>query len=162
MSRPSSPQHCILYAEDDENDVFFLRRAFSTVGIEQLLRVVKDGQTAIGYLDGEGIYSDRQTYPLPSIVLLDLQMPGCGGMDVLRWIRATDALRGVVVIIFTSSHHPRDILTAYELGANSFVLKPVSVSDRAQFARELKAWWLHRNQVPIQWTPRQSGAANRG
>jgi CheY-like chemotaxis protein len=141
-------QRCILYVEDDDNDVFFLRLAFSTAGIVDSLHVVRDGQEAVEYLEGAGVYADRKTYPLPSLVLLDLQLPLRDGMEVLKWIRTTHALKGLVVIMFTSSHHPRDLDTAYELGVNSFVVKPMTISDRAQFARELKAWWLQRNQLP--------------
>jgi len=141
-------QRCILYVEDDDNDVFFLRLAFSAAGIVDLLQVVKDGQEAVEYLDGGGIYADRRIYPPPSLVLLDLQLPLRDGMEVLKWIRTTQALKGLVVIMFTSSHHPRDVDTAYELGVNSFVVKPMTIADRAQFARELKAWWLQRNQLP--------------
>lgn len=155
MARAQKQEQCILYVEDDDNDVFFLRLAFNTAGIGTLLRVVKDGQAAIDYLDGIGIYADRTSYPLPTLVLLDLQMPLCGGMDVLRWIRATDDLKALVVIMFTSSHHPRDIDTAYGLGVNSFVVKPVTLSDRAEFARELKAWWLNRNQIPTRCSPHE-------
>jgi len=118
MAGAQKKQQCILYVEDDDNDVFFLRLAFSTAGIGTLLRIVKDGQTAIEYLDGEGIYADRTSYPMPTLVLLDLQLPLCSGMDVLRWIRATDGLKALVVIMFTSSHHPRDIDTAYGLGGS--------------------------------------------
>jgi CheY-like chemotaxis protein len=85
-------------------------------------------------------------YPLPSIVLLDLQLPFRDGIEVLSWIRSSPALQGMVVIMFTSSHHPRDVDMAYRLGVNSFVVKPVSISDRNAFARELKSWWLERNQ----------------
>lgn len=145
---PAQTPQCILYVEDDPNDIFFLRLAFSAAGIHDLLHVVKDGQEAVDYLDGEGVYADRTIHPLPSLVLLDLQLPLRDGMGVLKWIRATHEFRAMVVIMFTSSHHPRDIDSAYELGVNSFVVKPMTISDRAEFARELKAWWLQRNQLP--------------
>ena len=139
---------CILYVEDDANDVFFLRHAFRAAGVDVAVRVVNDGQEAMDYLAGWGIYADRVLFPFPTLVLLDLQLPLHNGMEVLEWIRTVVGLKRLVVIMFTSSYHPRDAQQAYELGVNSFIVKPVSIDDRTQFARELKAWWLCRNCVP--------------
>lgn len=77
----------ILYADDDENDVFFLKRAFADAGITNVIEAVADGQQAIDYLAGQGRYSDRARYPLPCLVMLDIQLPRKSGMEVLRWLR---------------------------------------------------------------------------
>jgi CheY-like chemotaxis protein len=136
----------ILYAEDDENDVFFLRYAFREAGIHEPIQIVRDGQEAIDYLAGQGAFNDRKKFPLPCLVLLDLKLPRVDGMEVLAWIRSQRALRSLVVIMFTSSHHPLDIDRAYELGVNSFVVKPTTVEERLHFARYLNGWWLQQNQ----------------
>jgi CheY-like chemotaxis protein len=146
--KSESQQRCILYAEDDVNDVFLLHHAFHEARIQETLRVVNDGQAAIDYLSGAGPYTDRTRFPFPMMVLLDLQLPLRTGLEVLQWIRSVSSLRRLVVIMFTSSRHPSDITRAYDLGVNSFISKPVSVGDRVEFARELKEWWLARNQVP--------------
>ena len=146
--KPESEQRCILYAEDDANDVFLLHHAFHEARIQEALRVVNDGQAAIDYLSGSGPYADHTRFPFPMMVLLDLQLPLRNGLEVLQWIRSVISLRRLVVIMFTSSRHPSDISRAYDLGVNSFISKPVSVGDRVEFARELKEWWLCRNQAP--------------
>jgi CheY-like chemotaxis protein len=146
--KSESQQRCILYAEDDANDVFLLHHAFQEARIQEVLRVVNDGQAAIDYLGGSGPYGDRARYPFPMLVLLDLQLPLRNGLEVLQWIRSVISLRRLVVIMFTSSRHHSDITRAYDLGVNSFISKPVSVGDRVEFARELKGWWLTRNQAP--------------
>lgn len=143
---PDPQQHCILYAEDDANDVFLLHHAFQEARLEETLRVVHDGKAAMDYLWGAGPYADRASFPFPSLVLLDLQLPLCTGLEVLQWIRSSVRLRRLTVIMFTSSTHPTDIARAYDLGVNSFISKPTSLGDRLEFARELKAWWLVRNQ----------------
>jgi CheY-like chemotaxis protein len=136
----------VLYVEDDENDVFFMQDAFREVGITEPLQVVRDGQEAIDYLAGTAPFEDRERYPLPCVVLLDLQLPRKDGLVVLDWIRSQSSLRGLIVIMFSSSAHPRDIDRAYELGVNSFVVKPVSVQKRMEITKLLKDWWLGCNE----------------
>ena len=145
---PDLQEQCILYAEDDANDVFLLHHAFQEARIQEVLKVVNDGQAAIDYLSGSGPYADRARFPFPTMLLLDLQLPLRNGLEVLQWIRGVISIRRLVVIMFTSSRHPSDISRAYDLGVNSFISKPVSVGDRVQFARELREWWLCRNQSP--------------
>jgi CheY-like chemotaxis protein len=138
---------CILYAEDDENDQLFLQDAFEQAGISNPLRMVADGQEAIDYLTGTGPYADRQAYPLPGMIWLDLKMPRKSGLQVLEWIRSQAAFKTLIVIVFTSSHQPKDIERAYELGANSFVVKPVGTRQRIEMAQRFKGWWLDYNQL---------------
>ncbi len=136
----------ILYVEDDENDVFLLQLAFQQAGITEHVEVVHTGQAAIDYLQGSGVYEEREKYPLPDLVLLDLKLPGVSGLEVLGWIRARPDLRSIVVIVLSSSSRPEDVGRAYELGANSYVLKPVDVPERLQMAKLLQGWWLELNQ----------------
>ncbi len=136
----------ILYVEDDENDVFLLQLALQQAGITEHVEVVHTGQAAIDYLQGNGVYEEREKYPLPDLVLLDLKLPGVSGLEVLGWIRARPDLRSIVVIVLSSSSRPEDVGRAYELGANSYVLKPVDVPERLQMAKLLQGWWLELNQ----------------
>jgi len=138
----------VLLAEDDENDVSFLKRAFGHAEITNPLHVASDGQVAIDYLSGAGEFSDRNAYPLPGLLLLDLKMPRKTGMDVLRWIRSQANLRSLPVIMLTSSVHPQEIAAAYETGANAFVTKPSGTPERTELARLIKGFWLSFNQLP--------------
>ena len=133
---------CVLLAEDDENDVLFLQRAFRQAAITTPLQVTRDGQEVIDYLAGSGRYTDREQYPLPCLVMLDLKMPRKNGMEALEWIRGQEALQALPVIIFSSSVHPEEIDKAYRLGANAFLTKPSGVKERVEMARRIKTSWL--------------------
>ena len=136
----------ILLVEDDENDVFFFKRAMKLAGILNPLHVAPDGRQAIDYLKGTGAYADRTEFPLPSLVLLDLKLPHVMGLDVLKWIRAQPGLQSVIVIVFTSSKLAPDIDTAYRLGANSYVAKPSSPGSLQAMLLVIKQYWLDLNE----------------
>ena len=138
----------ILLVEDDQNDVFFLRYAFETAGIDNPLQVVTDGQQAINYLSGTGKFADRQRYPLPCLMLLDLKLPGKMGTDVLRWIRSQPHLANLLVVVLTSSSELNDIDRAYECGAQSYLVKPLSLEKRLDMAKAIKSYWLDLNEFP--------------
>ncbi len=138
----------LLIAEDDENDVFFLQRAFEAAEVKNPLRIVRDGQEAIDYLSGAGGFADRAKFPLPYLFLLDLKMPRKTGMDVLEWLSEQPELRCLPVVVFSSSAHRKDIARAYELGANGFVVKPSSMIKRAELAKAMGMFWLEFNEVP--------------
>jgi DNA-binding response OmpR family regulator len=139
---------CILQVEDEANDVFLLQRAFTQAGIANPVRVASDGQMAIDYLSGLGAFANRAKHPLPGLVLLDLKLPRQSGRDVLQWIRSQPGLNRIVVIVFTSAQYVGDVSLAYELGANSFIVKPIDFSQYLEIARLLKGWWLRYNQFP--------------
>jgi CheY-like chemotaxis protein len=141
-------EYCILQVEDDPNDVFFLEHAFRAAGITLPLQVVNDGQEAIDYLSGEGKFADRDQYPLPRLMLLDLKMPRKSGLEVLQWMREHPALQCLPVVVFSSSYQPADIDRAYQLGANSFVVKPSCLEKRVELARSIKSFWLLYNESP--------------
>lgn len=141
---------CILQVEDEANDVFLLQRAFLQAGVANPVQVATDGQMAIDYLSGRGRFADRAKHPLPGLILLDLKLPRRSGRDVLEWIRAEPRLYKTVVIIFTSAQYVGDVSLAYELGANSFIIKPFDFSAYVEIARLLKGWWLRYNQFPPQ------------
>jgi CheY-like chemotaxis protein len=141
---PNNPP--ILYAEDDEHDVFFLQHAFKTVGVTNPLHVVRDGREAIQYLSGAVRTSECSGHPLPRLIILDLKMPRITGIEVLSWLRRDSHLPPLPVIILSSSALPNDIERALALGANAFVVKPSSVEDRACLAECIKHFWLHFNE----------------
>jgi CheY-like chemotaxis protein len=141
--------YSFLVAEDDENDVFFLQRAFQQAKVENPLNVVRDGQEAIEYLSGEGKFSDRTLYPLPHLLILDIKMPRKTGLDVLDWLREQPELRCVPVVVLSSSAHRTDIERAYELGANAFVVKPASLERRVELAKLIGAFWVGFNEGPL-------------
>lgn len=141
-------QLALLLAEDDENDVFLLRRALSEANIDNPLFVARDGQEAIDYLAGAGKFADREQHPLPCLFILDLKMPRKTGMEVLQWLRQQPALHALPVLILSSSAQRHDIDRAYALGANAFVVKPGGVQERAALAKVIKEFWLNFNQPP--------------
>ncbi|MDF3057137.1 MAG: putative response regulator, CheY [Rariglobus sp.] len=138
-SRPS-----VLYVEDEEDDIFFMRNAFKRLGIEDRFHAVMDGDRAISYLAGHEDYADRERHPLPSFVLLDLNLPILSGFEVLEWLRAQPQFQSLPVIIFSSSGRTEDRQRAENLGATEYVLKPASGAQFLVMARQLKESWLGR------------------
>ena len=136
----------ILLVEDDDNDVFFMKRAMKLAGISNPLHVASDGRQAIQYLGGSGEHSNRAKFPLPCLVLLDLKLPHVMGLDVLKWIREQPELKNVIVLVFTSSKLPPDISRAYALGANSYLVKPSSSAELPNMVGMIKRYWLDLNQ----------------
>src|SRR5213592_3516692 len=110
----------VLLVEDDLNDIFIVKRAFKTANIPTPLQVVTDGQEAISYLRGDGKYADRDAFPLPRLMVMDIRMPRRTGFEVLEWVKNSDRpLRRIPIVIVSSSENPADINRAYELGANA-------------------------------------------
>jgi CheY-like chemotaxis protein len=139
--------HTVLLVEDDENDVFFMQRAFREAGIITPLSVASDGREAIDYMCGNGEFTDRQKWPLPCLVLLDLKLPYVLGLDVLKWIRSQPEFKSVVVIVLTSSRQDADIEKAYSLGANSYLVKPPDVHQLIAMVKKIKEYWIEMNQI---------------
>jgi CheY-like chemotaxis protein len=139
----------ILLVEDNEDDVFLMTRALKNALVDLPLQVAPDGQQALDYLAGIGPYADRVTYPKPAITFLDIKLPQVSGLEVLRWMREHSDWRRSVVIILTSSNHPDDVRQAYDLGANSYVVKPASFQQLVEFAKGFKSYWLACNRPPI-------------
>jgi CheY-like chemotaxis protein len=137
----------ILQVEDDPNDVFFLLKAMKKAGVTSPIQVAQDGQQAIDYLQGAGKFADREKFPLPCLVLLDLKLPYVMGLDVLKWIRQESGLQ-LVVVLLTASSDDADIATAYRLGANGFLVKPSEASKFADMVKAIKDFWLTHNTLP--------------
>jgi CheY-like chemotaxis protein len=144
--RPAEDQ-TILVAEDQEDDALLLRLAFRKAASKSMLKFVPDGLAALAYLQGEGEYADRNEYPFPGFLLLDLKMPRMGGLEVLELIRQDAHLKKLVVVIFTSSDQERDIDRALELGANSYLIKPSHLDDLTSLVRRLEDYWLSLNRT---------------
>jgi CheY-like chemotaxis protein len=138
----------ILLAEDDPNDVTLLQRAFQKAGLRDNLKVVRDGEQAIDYLIGKGPYSNRDRYPLPFLLLLDLKMPGTDGFEVLQWVRAEAELKRLLIVVLTSSNLQADVDRAYELGANSYLVKPVEFDEMVNMIQRFEAYWSEINRMP--------------
>ena len=141
-------RQAILIADDSDEDAFILERAFRKTGCDAPLRFVKDGQEAMDYLAGEGKFSDRNTHPLPRLMILDLKMPKVDGFDVLDWMQKQPTLKLLPVAVFSSSNEDRDVDRAYALGANSYVVKPGSFGGTLALVETLKAYWLELNRPP--------------
>ena len=131
--------------EDNEDDVFFMKRALSGAGVVNPLQVVEDGQEAIDYLSGIGKFEDRIAHPLPVVVFLDLKLPVRMGIEVLAWIKNHPQLANLVVVVLTSSNEPSDLKQAYSLGANSYVVKPPTAAQLLDLAKSFKWYWLEFN-----------------
>src|SRR5215472_16822833 len=112
-----SAKSVILLAEDRDDDIELIRRAFKEGQIDNQLFIVKNGEEALSYLKGEAKYQVRDEYPLPDLLLLDLKMPRMDGFDVLRWVRLQPGFSSLLVVVLTSSEEIRDVNKAYQLGA---------------------------------------------
>lgn len=143
-----SDQALFLLVEDADTDAILIRRAFAKGNIINPLQVVTNGVDAISYLKGEGLYANRAEYPLPELVLLDLKLPGIDGFQVLRWIRQQPSLKALRVVVLTSSDRIQDVNLAYQLGANSFLVKPVDFERFVEISQALKGYWLWLSRAP--------------
>src|ERR1043166_4922601 len=138
----------VLLVEDDPNDVALTQRAFARAGFANPLQIVNDGEQAIDYLPGGPPYADRQRHPWPILVLLDLKLPRRSGFEVLAWLRGTQNLRRVPVLILTSSQHSPDVDRAYDAGANSYLVKPVAFEGLLSLVRTLGLYWIMTTEGP--------------
>ena len=130
----------VLIVDDSENDTRLMHTVFERAGFVQPLRFARDGEAAIGYLRGDGAYADRKQFPLPTVVLLDLNMPRINGFEVLDWIRQQPALKRLRVYIMSASSRAEDIQRVYDLGANSYLVKPGTLDGLMHLAKTLIAW----------------------
>jgi CheY-like chemotaxis protein len=129
----------ILHVEDDPNDTLLFEHACRKAGVVFDLQAVSDGDQAIAYLRGSESFSDRIKHPLPKLILLDLKMPRVSGFDVLAWLRSETSLKQVPVVVLTSSNHDADVKRAYDLGAKSYLIKPVGFEALVELVRTLPA-----------------------
>jgi CheY-like chemotaxis protein len=140
--------YTILLVEDDPNDVMLMERAFRRANLANPLRVTGDGEAAIAYLSGQPPYTDRDQYPMPLMILLDLKLPRKSGLEVLAWLRQQPGLKRLPVVVLTSSREASDINRAYDLGANSYLVKPVDFDALLDMVKNLNLYWLLLNEKP--------------
>ena len=140
----------ILLVEDNPDDVMLTEAALQENKIFNKLVVTRDGVEALDYLFRTGKYADRDAEEVPQIILLDLNLPRLNGLDVLRKIRSDVRTRMLPVVILTSSMEERDVIDSYQLGANSYIHKPVDFSQFSEAVRNLGLYWLVLNEHPLQ------------
>ena len=140
----------VLYVEDEENDVVFMRNAWKKMGLRNPLHVVTDGEQAMQYLSGEDKYTHRDAHPMPCLVLLDLKLPKISGLEVLNWIREQPAIHSLPVIVLSSSNVPEDVSSAYELCANAYLVKPGQTDGLLKMVAGLRDFWFAQVEGPPQ------------
>ncbi|MBH8577200.1 response regulator [Nostocaceae cyanobacterium CENA369] len=148
----NTDQQIVLLAEDDSNQVLLIRRALRKANLTQPLQVVSNGEAAIDYLCGEGDYANRESYPMPTLFLLDLKMPRKSGFEVLEWLKQQPGLRRLPVVVLTTSQEITDIHKAYDLGVNSYLVKPIAFSDLTAMLTLLDAYWINLNRRSMVYT----------
>jgi CheY-like chemotaxis protein len=146
------PNYTILVVEDEENDFTLLNMAFQRNKILNPVQWVRDGLEAIDYLNGEGAYADRTLYPFPEVLILDLKMPRMNGLELLTWIRDHPDYRVIPTIIMTSSRQDPDIKKAYELGANTYMIKPSSFNELSALVKSAHEYWAVSAKPKTKWS----------
>jgi len=144
----------ILVVEDNENDVLLIRRTLERSGIPNPRHFVKSGEEAINYLVGVGPYANRERFPFPELVLLDLKLVQMDGFEVLKWVRAHPHFKDLRVVVLTSSSNIRDVNKAYQLGANSFLVKPLELENIASLFATIwiQLWKANNTPAPEKMT----------
>jgi CheY-like chemotaxis protein len=139
----------ILLVEDNPVDILLMQRAFRNETFANTsLQIVRDGDAAVFYLNGDGEYSDRDRYPLPAIILLDLKLPRRSGHEVLVWLRQQPELKRLPVVMLTSSSQTPDVKRAYDLGVNSYLVKPVGFASLLEMMQSFREYWLNYTELP--------------
>lgn len=142
MLRPPVDRNLtILVAEDNEDYAVILQTAMKSIGWTNPIRIVPDGKEVIKYLSGDGKYSDRETWPFPSVMFVDIKMPLADGFDVLRWVRSHPDCSVLPTMMLSSSDDERDVRLAYELGANGYFVKPAEVVDLKAMLKSAYEFW---------------------
>src|SRR5882762_2531355 len=144
----------ILIAEDLEDDISIILRAFAKARLLNPVQIVRNGEEALAYLKGEGKFANRAEYPLPQLLLLDLKMPRIDGFEVLCWVRQQPGLSSLRVVVLTSSKDIRDVNLAYQLGANSFLVKPTEFERFVDLSHAINGHWIWCSRAPQTFRPK--------
>jgi len=137
----------VLLAEDSREDAESVQLALKGAGVANSIRVVADGEEAIAYLKGEGRFVDREKFPLPRVLFLDLKMPRAGGFEVLEWVRAQPSFKDLLIVVLTAYGGLNEIKRAYALGANSFLFKPGNPAEIKNLIKSFPEYWI--SEIPI-------------
>jgi CheY-like chemotaxis protein len=149
MNRTKGAQKIsILIADDDADDRELIRAAFDESSTQHHINFVENGEELLHYLNRKGHYADETLHPFPQIILLDLNMPRKDGREALRELKADNVFKSIPVIILTTSMEEKDIVRSYELGVNSFIIKPVTYSGLVEFTRVLGEYWFEIAELP--------------
>ena len=143
------PTKTVLLVDDGPNEQTLFAMAGKKAGVSFGLRFASDGVEALHYLNGESKFEDRAKFPLPNLLVLDLNMPRMSGFEVLEWIRRDSRFRELPVVIFTSSSLEADIRRAYSLMANSYLVKPMSLLVLIDMVRSIDEYWFKFNHLPL-------------
>jgi CheY-like chemotaxis protein len=138
----------ILLVEDEPTDAALITRAFEKARVRNPVIHLADGDQVLRYLAGKGEYADRVKYPLPAVILLDLKLPGATGMQILQWMRVQGEIRRIPVVVLTSDESPKTIDAAYDLGANSYLVKPGNAAEVARMVQTIQQYWVELNEPP--------------
>jgi CheY-like chemotaxis protein len=146
-------ERTILVANDNEQEVRLIRRAFARAGSAATVQFASDGEEVLAHLKGEHPFANRKLFPFPDLLLLDLKLPRLNGVEVLERVRAHPLLKRLPVIMLSSSDRPKDIALALEAGANSFLAKPTRLRDFVAMIRAVQDYWLKWNRTTFVQTP---------
>lgn len=138
----------ILLVEDNKMDVELTMDAFREARLRNSIHVASNGEEALDYLFGRAVYADREKHPLPGLILLDLKMPRVDGFEVLRQVKSSPGLKRIPVIVLTSSEEEGDRALSYDIGANSYLVKPVSFEGFLHVVQQIEGYWLSLNVAP--------------
>ena len=146
-----APGMIVLLAEDNPDDAFLMQRAFQSCGVVRPPHICRDGEEAIAYLSGAGKYTDRDAFPIPTLVITDLKMPGTNGFDVLKWLRDHPELTIIPTLVWSSSADTLDVKRAYCLGANGYLCKPTDFQKFKEMVGDVLRYW-ERCEKPMPHT----------
>jgi CheY-like chemotaxis protein len=138
----------ILLVEDESSDAALLLRGFEKAKVLNPIIHLTNGDEALGYLAGVRQYADRRKYPLPALILLDLKLPGMTGIQLLQWMRVQGEIKRIPVVVLTSNDEPDTINAAYDLGANSYLVKPGNNAEIARMVEAIQRYWVKLNEPP--------------
>ena len=139
----------VLLVEDNDDDAMLAIRGFKKQKLANKLHRVEDGEEALDFIFGKGKYDGRPVNNIPKVILLDLKMPKVDGLEVLKAIRSDDRTKNIPVVVMTSSKEEKDITESYNLGVNSYIVKPVNFQKFAESIKDVGFYWLILNQSPV-------------
>jgi CheY-like chemotaxis protein len=138
----------ILLVEDSSDDLRLLQHHFNRAGLREPLHTVSDGVEAMSYLLGHGVYAERKRYPQPNLLLIDINMPRVNGLELMSWLRTQPEFEHLIIVALSSSSAQQDINRAYEMGANSYLIKPVSPDELEKLIHAFCQYWITFNRLP--------------